>query len=84
VWLFDEPTAHLDEQAERQFLDRLGAIAPGRCILLASHRPSPLALAHRIVLMERGRVVEEGVRGDLLARGGRYARLAMARGRGPG
>lgn len=81
LWLFDEPTAHLDERAEGRFLDRVGALAPGRSILLASHRPRPLALADRIVLMEHGRVVEEGPHGELLARGGGYARLVTARSR---
>ncbi len=81
LWLFDEPTAHLDERAESQFLERLGALAPGRSIVLASHRPRPLALAERVVVMEHGRVVEEGARGELLAQGGRYARLVTARNR---
>ena len=81
LWLFDEPTAHLDERAERQFLDRLGTLSPGRSILVASHRPGPLALADRIVVLEHGRVVEEGARGELLARGGRYARLVTTRSR---
>jgi ATP-binding cassette subfamily B protein len=81
LWLFDEPTAHLDERAERQFLDRLGALVPGRSILVASHRSGPLALAERIVVMEHGRIVEEGPRGDLLARDGTYARIVTARGR---
>jgi ATP-binding cassette subfamily B protein len=81
LWLFDEPTAHLDERAERYFVDRLAALAPGRSILVASHRPRPLALAGRIVVMDRGRVVEEGRPGELLALGGRYARLVTSQSR---
>jgi ATP-binding cassette subfamily B protein len=76
LWLFDEPTDHLDARAEHQFLDRLGAFAAGRSVLVTSHRLRPLALADRIVVMEQGRVVEEGAPGELLARGGWYARLA--------
>jgi ATP-binding cassette subfamily B protein len=81
LWLFDEPTSHLDERAETEFLDRLAALVPGRSVLLASHRHRPLALADRIVVMEHGRVVEEGRRGELLASGGRYARLVTTRSR---
>jgi ATP-binding cassette subfamily B protein len=80
LWLLDEPTAHVDERAERHQLDRLRALASGRSILLASHRPRPLALAERIVILERGRVVEAGERNELLLRGGRYARLVAAQG----
>jgi ATP-binding cassette subfamily B protein len=81
LWLFDEPTAHLDERAERHFLDRLAALAPGRSILVASHRLGPLALAGRIVVMDRGQAVEEGSPRDLLALGGRYARLVRSQSR---
>lgn len=80
LWLLDEPTAHVDQRAERNQLDRLRTLAAGRTILLASHRPGVLALASRIVVLERGRVVEAGERDELLVRGGRYARLVGAQG----
>ncbi len=80
LWLLDEPTAHVDQRSERNQLDRLRALAAGRTILVASHRPAVLALASRIVVLERGRVVESGERDELLVRGGRYARLVGAQG----
>jgi ATP-binding cassette subfamily B protein len=58
LWLLDEPSAHLDERAERELLGQLRALAPGRAILLVSHRPRALAAADRVVFLERGRVVE--------------------------
>jgi ATP-binding cassette subfamily B protein len=73
--LLDEATAHLDERAERDVLERLQALATDRYILLVSHRPRPLALADRIVVLERGQIVEEGTRKELLAHPGLYARL---------
>ena len=60
LWLLDEPSAHMDERAERELLERLRELGKGRAILLVSHRPRPLALADRVIVLERGRVVEEG------------------------
>lgn len=81
LWLLDEPTAHLDERAEGELLDRLRALAPGRSILLVSHRSRPLALADRFAVLERGRVVETGTRAELLAHGSRHVRLTGVRDR---
>ena len=75
IVLLDEATAHLDERAEREVLERLQALAAGRYIVLVSHRPRPLSLADRIIVLERGRPVEAGTRGELLARPGLYARI---------
>jgi ATP-binding cassette subfamily B protein len=66
LWLLDEPSAHMDEGAERELLQRLRDLAPGHCILLVSHRPRPLAFADRVVVLEHGRVVETAARSGLL------------------
>jgi ATP-binding cassette subfamily B protein len=72
LWLLDEPSAHMDERAERALLERLRDLAPGRSILLVSHRPRPLAFADRVVILERGRVIETtDAPGELLPRPGR-------------
>jgi ATP-binding cassette subfamily B protein len=80
LWLLDEPTAHLDERAERHHLDRLRTLASGQTVVVASHRTRPLALAARIVILEHGRVVETGAPGELLDRNGQYARLVTRQG----
>ena len=56
VWLLDEPSAHMDDRAEEELLQRLRELAPGRSILLVSHRPRLLAGAHRVIALEGGRV----------------------------
>jgi ATP-binding cassette subfamily B protein len=66
VWLLDEPTAHVDERAERHQLERLRTLAGGRSMLLASHRPQLLAMADRIVTLEGGRVVQSGSSEEML------------------
>ncbi len=54
VLLLDEPTAHLDEDAERALLDTLAALRPGRILVLVTHRPAPLARASRAFRLEDG------------------------------
>jgi ATP-binding cassette subfamily B protein len=73
--IVDEPTANLDAAAEYEFFVRLRDLAKGRTTILVSHRFTTLSAADRIVVMERGRVVESGTHEALLARGAVYARL---------
>jgi ABC-type transport system involved in Fe-S cluster assembly fused permease/ATPase subunit len=75
VVLLDEPTSALDAGTEREVLDALFALARGRTCLLVAHRLSTAARCDRIVVLEGGRVVEEGPHAELLAAGGRYAAL---------
>ncbi|MFG1297753.1 thiol reductant ABC exporter subunit CydD [Xanthobacter variabilis] len=74
--VLDEPTAHLDSENEAKVEAALARLLPGRGGLIAAHRLSSISGAHRIVVLNRGRIVEEGDAATLLAQGGLYARLA--------
>ena len=73
--LLDEPTSGLDAAAEQAVLDALDRAADGRTTLAVSHRLSLAVRADRVVVLDGGRVVEQGPPGELLAAGGAYARL---------
>jgi ATP-binding cassette, subfamily B, bacterial len=75
VLLLDEPTSGLDAASEQAVLDALDLAAEGRTVLSVSHRLSLAARADRVVVLDGGRVVEQGPPGELLAAGGAYARL---------
>jgi ATP-binding cassette subfamily C protein CydCD len=75
VLILDEATSHLDavnEQAVRSALDRLKT---DRTTIVIAHRLSTIRDADLIVVLNRGRVIESGTHGDLVARGGLYAQL---------
>lgn len=78
VLLLDEPTAHLDAHSQREVLDALARIARGRTVLLVTHRLHALALADHVVVMEGGRVAEQGPVAQLRAGSGPFARLLAA------
>ena len=75
VLLLDEPTSGLDAASERAVLDALDRAAEGRTVLAVSHRLGLAARADRVVVLDGGRVVEQGPPSELLAAGGAYARL---------
>lgn len=78
VLLLDEPTAHLDAHSQREVLAALARIARGRTVLLVTHRLHALALADHVVVMEGGRVVEQGPVAQLRTGSGPFARLLAA------
>jgi ATP-binding cassette, subfamily B, bacterial len=78
VLLLDEPTSGLDAASEQAVLAALDRAAEGRTVLAVSHRLGLAARADRVVVLDGGRVAEQGPPGELLAAGGAYARLWAA------
>jgi len=74
--LLDEATSALDAENERLVQAALDEAMRGRTTLVIAHRLSTVLKADRIVVMDQGRVVEQGAHGELVARNGLYARLA--------
>ncbi len=75
ILLLDEATSALDAESEVKVQDALDSLSEGRTTLVIAHRLSTVRAADKIVVMEAGRVVDEGRHDDLLARGGVYAKL---------
>ena len=75
ILILDEPTSGLDFASERTVLAALQAAAAGRTTLTIAHRLQTVRFADRIVVLEHGRIVEEGGHAELLRRQGRYAAL---------
>jgi len=75
VLLLDEPTSALDPATEAAIMETIKELMRGRTTLIATHRLATIHDVDRIVVIERGRIVEQGRGTELLARGGVYAKL---------
>jgi subfamily B ATP-binding cassette protein MsbA len=76
--ILDEATSALDNESERHVQQALRTLVRGRTTLVIAHRMSTIEHADLIVVMDQGRIVEQGRHAELLARGGHYARLHRA------
>jgi ATP-binding cassette subfamily B protein len=82
ILVLDEPTAALDAEAEHAVFERFRMLAKGRTTLLISHRFSTVRMADRILVIDGGRVIEDGTHAELMEAGARYARLFELQARG--
>ena len=75
LMILDEPTASLDARSEYEVFQRFSELTEGKTAVLISHRFSTVRMADRIVLLENGRITEQGSHRQLLSLGGQYAAM---------
>jgi len=75
ILIFDEATSALDYESERLIQNNMQRICAGRTVLIIAHRLSTVRHADRIIVIDKGQIVEEGHHGSLVKKGGHYAAL---------
>lgn len=75
ILILDEPTSGLDATTEYKVIEALERASAGRTTITITHRLSPMRFTDRVIVVEKGRIIEEGTHAELLERQGRYAHL---------
>ncbi len=75
ILILDEATSALDSEVEAAIQSRLEVLMQGKTVIAIAHRLSTIAAMDRLIVMDKGRIIEQGSHGELLSQGGLYARL---------
>jgi ATP-binding cassette subfamily B protein len=82
VLILDEPTSALDARAEYEVFQRFAALTQGKSAVLISHRFSTVRMADRILVLQKGELIESGSHQELIDRKGKYAELFALQAKG--